>query len=386
MILTDLQIWDGERLLDADTITIRGDRIHNVGTREGLAGEPQSISCGGATAVPGLIDAHVHLVLNPEHRSPPAADFDPPMQAMQLRATQMVRAGITTARDLGGGAWRELALRDAIAAGHTPGPRLICAGQPITCPGGHCHFWGGEAADSIAVQAVIERQLTHGVDLIKVMATGGRMTRGSDPLAPQFSVDILREIVAAASAAGLPVAAHCHGTPGIKAAAAAGVTSIEHCSWVGSQGWARDYQSAIAELILANGVWISPTVNRGWQRMLDANGAALERVRKSFQAMMRMGIPFMASTDAGIPGVYHHHLPQALAVFCAIAELSPEQTLRTATSAAARGLGLESITGRLQPGLAADILLVDGNPLTDLSALQRPVGIWAGGRAVLTPD
>jgi imidazolonepropionase-like amidohydrolase len=389
--LTNIRIWDGTTLVDADTIRIEGERIAGIGARADLTSdltrEAHVLDCGGATAIPGLIDAHVHLELNPDHHKPPATTDLGARPQMVERATAMVQAGITTARDLGGGAWLELELRDRINRGEVPGPRLLCAGQPITCPQGHCHFWGGEAGNIREVKEVLARQVGKGVDLIKVMATGGRMTRGSDPLKPQFDLETLSEITATARAHNLTVAAHCHGTAGIELAARAGVRTIEHCSWVGAEGgWASDFQDDIAKLILDRGVWVSPTVNRGWQRMLDnKSGDVLKRVRLAYRHMLDMGVPFVASTDAGIPGVFHHHLPLALKVFGAIAELTAEETLRTATSAAASALGVDTLTGRLEKNLAADILLVAGDPLVDLGALAEPVGVWARGQMMLDP-
>jgi imidazolonepropionase-like amidohydrolase len=385
-VLRNLRIWDGTGWADADSICVQGQRIAALEAPADQLSKPTVIDCAGAVAIPGLMDAHVHMELNPEHSKPPAHTDLNQQPQMEKRAREMVEAGITTARDLGGGAWLELKLRDRIAAGTVPGPRLICAGQPITSPGGHCHFWGGEAADLEQARGVLERQVSQGVDLIKVMASGGRMTKGSDPLKPQFDLETLRGIVARATDYGLPVAAHCHGTGAIEHAAKAGVSTIEHCSWVGKDGWASDYQEDIARVILERGVWVSPTINRGWQRMLDSKtGAVLARVRAAYGAMLEMGIPFVASTDAGIPGVFHHHLPEALGVFSRIAGLTNADTLRSATSDAARALGMSAITGRLAPGLAADILVLDGDPLEDIAALTRPVGIWANGRAVRLP-
>jgi imidazolonepropionase-like amidohydrolase len=330
------------------------------------------------------MDAHVHLELDPQHRRPPQLDDPRDPQAMAERAAAMVRAGITTARDLGGGVWAELELRNRIAAGEIPGPRLLCAGQPLTCPGGHCHFWGGEVDGPASARQVIERQVSHRVDLIKVMATGGMFTPGTDPAGAQFDLDTLTGIVDTARLHGLPVAAHCHGTRGIELAARAGVRTIEHCSWMGEAGWAGNYEDAVARLMLARGVWVSPTVNRGWQRYLDnPDPTKLTRIRAAFQAMLALGIAVVASTDAGIPGVFHHELPQALDVFSRIAQCSAEVALRSATSDAARALGLEAVTGRLAPGFAADLLLVDGDPLQDLTALSRPVAVWAAGRLEL---
>jgi imidazolonepropionase-like amidohydrolase len=127
-------------------------------------------------------------------------------------------------------------------------------------------------------------------------------------------------------------------------------------------------------------------VNRGWQRMLDNKDQTLVmRLRAAYRNMWELGVPFVASTDAGIPGVFHHHLPEALNVFAKIAELTQAQTLQTATSGAARALGIHHITGQLSAGYDADILLVDGDPLADLAALTRPVGVWARGVPALMP-
>ncbi len=383
--LINLKIWDGERVLDADSILLQGERIAAVGERAEICDSATSAqNCSGLWALPGLIDAHVHLELNPDERKAPAGSQALQQPLMAERAERMVRAGITCARDLGAGAWREFKLRDRIAAGELVGPRLLCSGQPITTPTGHCHFWGGAASNLEEAKAVLDRQVRRGADLIKVMATGGRMTAGSQPSAAQFDQATMTGIVARAAEHGLTVAAHCHGTEGIAIAAAAGVRTIEHCSWVGEDGWASDYQAPIAQLILEQGIWVSPTVNRGWQRMLDAkDNKTLNRIRSAFTAMSEMGIPFVASTDAGIPGVFHQDLAHALGVYAQVANLTPEQTLRSATSDAARALGIESVTGRLQPGLAADLLLVNDDPLRQLQTLTEPVAVWARGRCVL---
>ncbi len=383
-ILTDLRIWDGDTTLDADTLILNGPAIEAVcsGTALSPAEAGTARSLAGTTALPGLMDAHVHMVLDPNRSSPPAAGETGDPAAMRERAAMMVTAGITTARDLGGGGWLEIELRNAIARGEAPGPRLLCAGQPVTCLQGHCHFWGGEAADVSAAKAVIDRQIAHDVDLIKIMATGGRFTRGSKPLAPQFETRALRAMVDHARVHGLAVAAHCHGTPGIDAAVRAGVHSIEHCSWVGEEGWASDYQEAVVMRMLEQGTWVSPTINAGWRRMLKGATPTISRMRAALVNMRSHGVPLMASTDAGIPGVFHHQLPEALAVFAEVAAMSAEEVLRSATSEAARGLGLERHTGRLRPGFDADVLIVAGDPVTDLTVLTQPVAVWARGRCV----
>src|SRR6188768_1631802 len=172
-VYTHLRIWDGvaDGYLDgADAIRIEGDRIAAIGAAAEIGNGAIARDMHGATAMPGLIDAHVHMVLDPDLRDPLAqtsADRVTRAAAMANRAVEMARAGITTARDLGGGEWLELELRDRIARGEAEGPRLVCAGQPVTSPHGHCFFWGGEASGAVDAAAVIARQREHDVDLIK---------------------------------------------------------------------------------------------------------------------------------------------------------------------------------------------------------------------------
>ena len=374
-VYTNLRIWDGiaDDYLGADSIVVDGEHIAAVGHA------PNGRDCSGLTAIPGLIDAHVHMVLDPALMSVAeqlAQDRDTLWEKMVRRADVMVRAGITTARDLGGGNWLELELRDRINADEIAGPRLLCAGQPVTSVGGHCHFWGGEAPNVDAAKAIIQRQHEHGVDLIKLMATGGMQTPGSQPKDAQFDAAETKAIVAAANALGYHVAAHCHGTPGIENAANAGVRTIEHCSWIGDSGRREPYDPDVAAEIARRNVWISPTVNAGWARF-GAEFAA--RVTENMRGMKAAGCRLIASTDAGIPNVRHEDLAKALPVFAQLAELSPLETLKCATSANAAALGLTDVTGALRLGLSADFVLVEGDPLTDLGVLQRPVLVVARG-------
>lgn len=387
MLLRNIKFWDGVSEdygteFDAIRITAAGT-IALTSADDRSSGEPE-LDLAGAFVLPGLIDAHIHLCLDPDESDPfahgkvPAKDQ---LSAMGLRAKKMVQAGITTARDLGGGQWLELKVRDAIAAGEIDGPRLICAGQPITSPGGHCHFWGGEASDLAEALSVIERQAAAGVDLIKVMATGGNITPGSKPSDAQFDQGTMTGIVRAATESGYCVAAHCHGVDGIAHAARAGVTTIEHCSWVGPNGWGKHFDPDIAAEIADKGIWISPTVNAGWARHLS-NPNYLTAVQARYGAMKEKGCQFIASTDAGIPHVYHEDLPKALRVFEQIADFTPVQTLRSATSDCAKALAIDHITGRLETGLSADLIVFDQSPLVDLEALQNPAYVFAKGRLV----
>ena len=374
-VYSNLRLWDGvaDDYAAADSVAVEDGVIAAIG--RGFWGE----DCGGLTLIPGLIDAHVHMVLDPalsvaQQLAEPA---DVVRRKMVARAEAMVRHGITTARDLGGGAWLELELRDRINADELPGPRLLCAGQPITSVGGHCHFWGGEATTVAEAEAVIERQRQHGVDLIKIMATGGMLTPRSQPKDAQFDQPTTSAIVAFANAAGYPVAAHCHGTAGIRHAANAGVRSIEHCSWIGGDGKRGDYDVETAREIARRGIWISPTVNAGWARF---GGESAKTITEQFRGMKAQGCRLIASTDAGIPNVYHQDLSKALPIFARLAELSPVQTLRAATSDCAKALGIDDVAGTLKEGASADLLFVRGDPLADLDTLREPAIVAARGR------
>jgi len=377
MLLKDLKIWDGSGFIAEDAIEIGQGGITRL--FESNAGT-QGRSCAGMYLMPGLIDAHVHMCLDPETRDPLAqiTDKAPLLEGMSLRAEKMVKAGITTARDLGGGHHVELTLRDQIAAGEKKGPRLVCAGQPITSVMGHCHFWNGEAADQGEVMEVLERQLACGVDLIKVMATGGSITAGSNPGDAQFDADVIEAIVDRAREADRYVAAHCHGTTGISHAASAGVRTIEHCSWVGATGWGRDRDDTVIDTIVKNDVWVSPTINAGWQRHVG-KGAYEEMIQSNYKAMKDAGVRLIASTDAGIPNVFHADLAKALPVFAHFAGLSNEAVLTAATRDCADAIGVGEVTGSVQAGYSADLLLLDSAPTLDLQCLQTPVEVFARG-------
>jgi imidazolonepropionase-like amidohydrolase len=387
MQLTNLKVWDGvaEALEPAtSSLEVLAGNIVGISPSDSAATTATSgerVDMQGLYVIPGLIDAHVHMCLDPDIQDPFAQDQfsdDVLIKKIELRARQMLLAGITTARDLGGGRWLELVVRDKINAGKLQATRLVCAGQPITSVQGHCHFWGGEAEDLPDALDVLARQIAHRVDLIKVMATGGSMTPGSTPSNAQFDRDTLARIVEQARQHDCLVAAHCHGTQGIKNAASAGVTTIEHCSWVGPDGWGKHYDSDAVIDMVSNDVRVSPTINAGWRRHMG-NQVVETRLLANFERLLAAGVELIASTDAGIPGIYHHHLPLALPVFAHLAGLTPVQALRAATSDCARALGLAEQVGQIKPGFCADLVFYQDNPLQDLTHLASPVAVMSRG-------
>lgn len=364
-------------------VRVRDGKILALG-QAALAGDcsARRIELPGRVLVPGLIDAHVHLELDPGLRTPAdqlAVPEDELREAMKARARSMLFAGITTARDCGGGRHREHALRAQIDAGELPGPRLLCCGQPITTPGGHCDFWGGAVTTRLEIDRMVGLQVEAGSDWIKVMATGGVFTPNSRARDSQFDLPRLIGLVEAAARAGRSVAAHCHGTAGMADAVRAGVRTIEHASFAGPDGFGTAIDESLIKEMARSELWVSPTVNAGWGRRIlnqhDEPSDFFRRMSTSLRMQRDHGVRFIASTDAGIPGVAHHDLVDGLLAFERFAGLRPVDVLRAATSEAATALGIAERTGRIAPGLSADLLVLASDPLEDLTALRDPEAV-----------
>ncbi|CAE7244756.1 unnamed protein product [Symbiodinium necroappetens] len=334
--------------------------------------------------MPGLIDAHVHVEFSerfPLHDQPElsAAQL---RQEMAERALRMLRSGITTARDLGGRNYAALGLRDAIRKGECLGPRLLCAGQPLTVPRGHCHQWGGEAGSLEEALAVVDRQVENRVDWIKVMATGGMRTPGTNVEEAAFSVHDLKEVVARATAKSLAVAAHAHGAQGVVHAVQAGCRTVEHCTWIAKAGQWGCVDASTVEAMARQGIAVAPTAHANW-RSKPMGHRNYTRMCSALQQLRAAGIQLLASSDAGaIPGLPHDALHAGIQVLAEMARMTPVEALKAATSASAAVLGLEAECGRLIPRLSADFLVVAGNPTEDLGALGRPALVVVEGRRV----
>jgi imidazolonepropionase-like amidohydrolase len=373
--LRGARAWDGNADTAAETtVVIDGGCIEAVGND---AGADESLDFSGCTIVPGLIEGHAHLCFNaaPDWRA--VYDNDSPggmLLRMAANGRAMLRAGITTVRDLGAPTDLAVELRDAIASGLTEGPALLVAGSPITTTGGHCYFMGGEADGEAGVRKAVREHVKANVDWIKVMATGGNMTPRTYPTSAQFTVEELAAVVEEAHRLRRKVAAHAHGVPGIRAAALAGVDTVEHCSFTTPTGIQLDTE--VSALLAERDVAISPTVSIGFRRWPD-DGRRESRAA-AIRDMLARGCRFLASTDCGIPGVPHNALAGGLQVMAELAQLPPVRVLRMATSDSAAILGLAD-RGRLAPGLRADLLVVAGDPTVDLSALERVRAVFKAG-------
>jgi imidazolonepropionase-like amidohydrolase len=376
LILRGGQLWDG-----VAAGTTNGELAIVDGTIAAAApSDARVIDVAGATVVPGLIEGHGHLCFNaaPDWR----AVFDGASEAsmllrMSTAARTVLAAGITTFRDLGSPTALSTSLRDAIAGGVVPGANLIVAGAPVTTTKGHCWFIGGEADGEAGVRTAVRERAEAGVDWIKVMASGGNMTENSDTLVAQYTAEEIAAIVEEAHALGLRVAAHCHGTEGVRVAVMGGVDTLEHCSFQNEDGFYGDAE--LIDEIAERGIIISPTV---YGSTLNARGTeGWESRVKLFGMMIDAGCRMLMSTDCGIPSTPHDSLPRSMEAFQLLTDLPPVEVLKMATSTSAELLGLAD-RGTLDVGRRGDLLVVDGDPTVDIAALQRARLVVQAGEVV----
>jgi imidazolonepropionase-like amidohydrolase len=343
------------------------------------------IDLGAATLLPGLIDTHLHLAFDasddPVGRLGGAGDGEV-LGGMRLAARSCLDAGITTVRDLGDRGYLALRLRGEFAGDVAAGPHVVAAGPPITTPQGHCWYLGGEAEGTDGIRAAVRAHAERGVDVIKVMASGGDLTPGTHVYQAQYGLGELCAAVEEAHRHGLPATAHAHAPAAIASAVAAGFDMIEHCTFVAADGIHAD--PAIIDAIARAGTVVSVTVG-----MLPAIlppprvAAVVPQVALVIRQLCEAGIPIVCGTDAGVgPPKPHHVLPYGVARLADIGGYSPLEALRAATSAAAQACGVGSRKGRIAPGFDADLLAVDGDPLTDLAALRAVKAVFRSGQQV----
>src|SRR5215468_9675907 len=373
------RLFDGEVFhVGAPLVVVCGGRISGVD----LAGSGVSpglpiVDLGDVTLLPGLIDAHVHLAFDPAGDVVTQMQADPDevlLQRMHLHAQAALRAGITTVRDLGDRSYLALVLRERCWADPKAGPEILVAGPPITRSGGHCWFLGGQADTPEELAAAVAERAARGVDVVKVMATGGRITPGCQPYQSQYGRSELQLIADAAHRAGVAVTAHAHANPGIADAVAAGVDGIEHCFFRTEQGISLDLQTVAA--LAETGVYVSTTTARP-PGPLPADSI---QARENFARMHRAGVRLVCSSDAGVaPFKPHDCLPHGVIEFGARLGFTSAQALASATSLAAQACAAGDRKGRIAPGYDADLLAVAGNPAADLDAILHPTAIYRAG-------
>lgn len=385
----------GGPALSNAALLIEGDRIAEVGV-EAIVPRPEDcleLTFPDATALPGLIDAHVHVTVSWEatregtiERYGSETDGDLVARAAGT-AERMLRVGVTTAFSCGERGATGFAVRDAIVRGVILGPRLLVSGRPLTPIGGHCFWMGGEVDGPDAIRVAVRQLVEEGADAIKVMATGGYATPSTDPAEAALPVAVLAAAADEAHRLGRRVTAHAHGVTGMRNAVAAGLDSIEHASMSGPNGtWTFD--QALADEIADRGVRVVPSIaadtrgqigrGPGWTN-LSVPEAFWVRTRMSNARRLReAGVALIVGTDGGD---FQEAIHLELEAFSAIG-FDAVTTIRAATLDAARHLGIDGLTGSLEPGKAADVLIVEGAADRDIRALRRPRLVLAAGRLV----
>jgi imidazolonepropionase-like amidohydrolase len=373
------------------TIIVTGDKISAIAATSATpeqAGDTV-IDLSRYTVMPGLMDVHTHLTMD--------TNFDPyheltttPIREALIgvgNAKKTLFAGFTTVRNVGASGYSDVALRDAINQGMIVGPHMQVSGPPLGITGGHCddnllpyefHASADGVADGIAaVQHKVRENIKYGVDLIKICATGGVLSKGDDPQASQYTLEEMKAIVADAHRLGRKVAAHAHGAQGILWASEAGVDSIEHGSYVNDEDIA---------MMKKHGTYFVPTAYLAdWmresghlpefyaQKMKDVSAAMKENHKRAIAA----GVKVALGTDAA---VYPHGLnAHELDVYVNQYGMSPLAALQSGTLNAADLMGWQDRTGALDAGKWADIIAVDGDPLKDVRILQHVPWVMKSG-------
>ena len=378
------QLFDGESFCGAADLMLSERRIAAITAPGDHSIDVDLGDLGDVTALPGLIDAHQHLTWNCStdpvgwHESSDDADL---LAKAKENASRTLAAGVTTVRDLGSRGGVMLGLRGECAADPAAGPTLLVSGPPLTTLGGHCYFLGGECRDIRGLMTEVRRQADLGVDVVKVMATGGNVTPGSLPHESQFGLAELVAIARVAHDAGLPVAAHAHGAQGVADALDAGVDSIEHCSFMTADGIGDE--PALVNLLASSGVPIVLTAGNLPGPMPPAIAARLPLMQAHLRGLLDAGVNCIVATDAGVgPPKPHDVLPHAVLQVHDLTGMSIEAILRMCTSHAADVLGLGDHAGRLTAGRPADVLVVAGRLDREPEAILRPVRVLRAGVVV----
>src|SRR6516162_3410357 len=385
-----LDVRTGKTLTN-QVILVEDGKIVSVGPDTGATAEgAKVIDLSGKTVLPGLIDAHTHITFDPKFGYDRLA-ISVPREALigAKNARITLLAGFTTIRNVGATEFADIALRDAINAGDVPGPRIDASGPALSITGGHCddnllpygwHATEVGVADGVEnVQHKVREVIKYGADVVKICATGGVLSLGDNPQHSQYTQAELNAIVADAHRLGRKVAAHAHGAEGIRWAAEAGVDSIEHGSYI---------DDAAIAVMKQHGTYLVPTLYLSdWflenapkmnvpPSMLAKGKEVMPAARKNVAHAFASGVKVGFGTDAA---VYPHGLNAHEFAVMVNLGLTPLQAIQSATVNDADLLGWSDRVGVVEPGHYADIIAVDGDPLADVTTLERVKFVMKGG-------
>jgi imidazolonepropionase-like amidohydrolase len=385
------------RLVKDPVVVIVDGRITSVGTKSSRPAAPNGasrIDLGRLTLLPGLIDMHTHLSVNPRYEAYSALQFTDSFWAAQgaANARAMLEHGFTTVRNIGSKGFADVGLKQAIDEKLIPGPRIVPGGHSLGPTGGHCdnnllppslnarNAWMADSPDQFRVR--VREQRKYGAEVIKVCATGGVFSRNTEPGQQQMTEAELRAVAEEAHMLGLKVAAHAHGAEGIKAAIRAGIDTIEHASLIDDEG---------IRLARERGTWLSMDIyNTEYVQAEGAkNGVLPESLRKdrevaavqraNFGKAHRAGVRMIFGSDAGV-------MPQWMAArqFATMVQfgMRPIDAIQAATVNAAQALGRERDVGTIAAGRFGDLIAVDGDPTKDVRLLENPLFVMKAGELI----
>jgi imidazolonepropionase-like amidohydrolase len=404
-LLTAARMLDGggaPPLTDA-ALLIEADRVTALGRRGEIDAPPGAsvdrLDYGEATILPGLVDAHTHLVAPGDGTlGDDVAREDDDILLLQAakNARILLDSGVTTLRENGAKGRVAFSLREGIRRQLAPGPRMVVCGRPITITGGHMGYFGSEADGEDAVRAEVRKLLKEGADYVKIVATGGS-TRTSDPNRASYTVPELRAITDEARRHGKLTAAHCTSAQGVQNCLDADVDMVIHCVFNEPDGSYR-YRPDLVERLAAANAWVNPTLyvmKAGIERLRASReqagrltaelSAQLDRQRRALDVrveavgrMARAGVRMTAGSDSPwgwyAPGEFVHEIDML-----AQAGLSYGDAIVAATTGSAESIGVGALAGRLAPGRQADVLVVRGDPTREITALWSVLDVWQAG-------
>lgn len=383
------------RMVERPQITITDGRISAVGAQgDAVAAGARRIDLPGMTLLPGLIDMHVHLTIDPRYGGYSYLEYTDNFWTVVgvANAKRTVEAGFTTVRNVGSENYDDVALKQGIEKGYVPGPRIVPATYAIGATGGHCDFTEfppsiRTPADAIAdgpdaLRAEVRKLRKYGAEVIKFCGTGGVFSKTDTASGQQYSLAEMKAVVDEAHMLGLKVAVHAHGAAGIKDALRAGVDTIEHASLADEEAF---------ELARRSGAWFSMDIynddyilaegekNGTFRESMEKERQIGQRQRETFRAAVKAGVKMIFGTDAG---VYPHG--DNARQFATMVQwgMTPLQAIRSATVSAAEALGRSADVGAIAVGRYGDLVAVRGDPLADVTVLQSVAFVMKGGEVV----
>lgn len=384
----------GGKTLANPVVVITDGRIVSVSGGASIPADAKRIDLPGMTILPGLIDMHVHLDSSPVYGGYNSLVFTDSFWTVvgAANARDMLEAGFTTVRNVGSAGYSDVGIKQAIEEGFAIGPRIVPAAHALGATGGHCDetFYPpsfgrkgeavGDSPDELRLR--VREQRKYGAEVIKVCATGGVFSRNTEPGQQQLSEAELRAIADEAHMWGVKVAAHAHGTSGIKAAIRAGIDTIEHASLIDAEGirLAKERGTALAmDIYNTEYTQAEGRKNGVLEDNLRKDREIAQIQRDGFRAAHRAGVKMVFASDAGV--MPHAEVGKQFRVMVEYG-MTPMDAIRAATRNAAEALGRESDVGAIAPGRYGDLIAVAGDPTADVTLLANVPFVMKGGDIV----